>query len=86
MPTMVEIWKAEALEEGLALGEAKGIALGETKGKAEAVIGILEYRFAEIPKALAISILTINDIERLNELFKSAFECDSLESFAELLA
>ncbi len=34
MPTMVEIWQAEAEERGLAIGEQRGLAIGEQRGLA----------------------------------------------------
>ena len=69
--------------EGEAIGEARGEARGKAEGEAKAVLRTLTKRFRVVPETIRERILTITDLNRLEYLADFAFECESLEEFAE---
>lgn len=71
MPTMIQTWYAE------------GKAEGEAEGEAKSIIRILVRKWNRVPKSLQKRILAITDAEKLNELFDIAWDCKSLEEFAQ---
>ena len=73
MPTMVEIWKAEAKAEGKA------------EGKAETVLKFLRARFKKIPKSVENTICKMKDPIALDSWAEHAAVCQSIDEFAEAL-
>jgi hypothetical protein len=67
------------------LGFKKGEAKGEAKGKADALLHVLERRFAGGPPAeLQSAIRTTTDLEQLDRWLDLAIEVPSLDEFQRL--
>ncbi|MDR2170766.1 MAG: hypothetical protein LBP59_11540, partial [Planctomycetaceae bacterium] len=74
---------AKGKAEGISEGKAEGIFEGIAKGKAENIIRILTRRFDKSPSMrLQRQIMSIKDIDKLDELCDFAFDCVSLGEFA----
>ncbi|HVA65512.1 MAG TPA: Rpn family recombination-promoting nuclease/putative transposase, partial [Elusimicrobiota bacterium] len=72
-------------KRGKAEGEAKGKAEGEAKGKADALLHVLERRFARgVSTDLEAFIRAATDLERLDRWLDLAFEAGSLDEFQRL--
>jgi hypothetical protein len=67
------------------VGERKGIKKGKLLGKIETqkanVLRLLEVRFSKVPKRIVTKVSEVADPALLNELFGTAFRCDSLKEF-----
>ncbi|MDR2172012.1 MAG: hypothetical protein LBP59_17850 [Planctomycetaceae bacterium] len=75
--------KAEGKVEGKAEGKAEGRVEGKVEGKAESIIRILTKRFDEsVPMKLQNQIMTVNNIDKLDELFDFAWDCVSIGEFS----
>ncbi|MDR2170494.1 MAG: DUF4351 domain-containing protein, partial [Planctomycetaceae bacterium] len=69
--------------KGINKGKAEGISEGIAKGKAENIIRILTRRFDKSPSMrLQRQIMSVKDIDKLDELCDFAFDCVSLGEFA----
>ncbi|MGL4944455.1 MAG: DUF4351 domain-containing protein [Thermoguttaceae bacterium] len=85
--------KAEGIAVGEARGKAEGIAVGEARGKAEGIaigearkiVRLLNRRFENVPQQLTESLLTIDDLNKLDALFDLAFDCKTLKEFQKAL-
>ncbi|MDR0391483.1 MAG: hypothetical protein LBH59_06230 [Planctomycetaceae bacterium] len=71
-------WLNSRKAEGIAEGEAKGKA----EGKAETIIKILASRLETPPAKLQQQIMSVKDIDKLDELTDFALSCVSLGEFA----
>ena len=77
--------EAKGKAEGKAEGEAKGKAEGEAKGKADALLHVLERRFARgVPTDLEAFIRATTDLERLDRWLDQSIEAGSLDEFQRL--
>ena len=81
MPTLVQKWLAQGMEKGMEKGKAEGEITRETK----AILRTLTKRFHSVPQSLEKQIHAIADLERLEQLADFAFDCTSLDEFAEAL-
>ena len=70
MPTMVQIWKAEGVAEGIAKGT---------------VLAFLRARFKKVPKGIEKAVHAMTDLTALKSLAVHAETCKSLDEFAEAL-
>ncbi|MDR2761762.1 MAG: DUF4351 domain-containing protein [Planctomycetaceae bacterium] len=68
--------------KGIVKGEAKGIAKGKSEARAEDIIRFLTRRFQEPPKKLQRQIMSVHDLEQLDELIDFAATCVSIGEFA----
>ena len=66
--------------------ERIGIQKGMLQSTQEAVLDILETRFAAVPPSLVVAIHEIEDLSLLKQLRKQAIMIDSLEEFENTLA
>ncbi|MDR2172180.1 MAG: DUF4351 domain-containing protein, partial [Planctomycetaceae bacterium] len=74
---------AKGINKGKAEGKAEGISEGKAEGKAENIIRILTRRFDKSPSMrLQRQIMSVKDINKLDELCDFAFDCVSLGEFA----
>ncbi len=58
---------------------------GHQEGRQEAIIAILEARFADVPEGLREAILEIHEADRLQALIRSAATAGDIETFAQNL-
>lgn len=70
---------------GIEKGIQQGIQQGLLQKAREDVIGILETRFAEAPRAIVAAINDIDNLSILNRLLKKTITVNSLEEFSEAL-
>ena len=74
------IW-ATGYESGLTEGESRG----ESRGRAGSIIRFLSRRFRTVPKSVRDKVVSITDLNRLDELTDQAAECQSLAEFTKAL-
>ena len=70
--------REEGREEGMAKGIEKGIEKGMAKGKLEALLLLLENRFAKLPAAVRRKVERINSSQRIDELLLAVLTAKSL--------
>ncbi|MDR2344994.1 MAG: DUF4351 domain-containing protein [Planctomycetaceae bacterium] len=81
-------WNEAAIQgeaRGIEKGEARGIEKGKAIGEANAIIRMLRRRVGEPPARLRNRIMSIQSIDKLDELLDFAFTCVSLGEFATAL-
>ena len=90
MPTLAQMFIDRGIEQGIELGIAQGIEQGIEKGiekgiarETKYILRTLNNRFQSVPKSLEDQVRAITDLERLEHLADFAFECKSLDEFAE---
>jgi hypothetical protein len=71
--------------EGKIEGEIKGKIEGEIKGKIEAILNILEYRKITYLPEQKQQLLAIKDLLKLDQMLKSSFMVDSMDSLLSLI-
>lgn len=76
------IGERRGIKKGLLKGELKG----ELKTQRANVLQLLEMRFSKVPKRVVVKVSELSDSALLKELFKAAFQCDSLKEFESLLS
>ncbi|MDR2344993.1 MAG: DUF4351 domain-containing protein [Planctomycetaceae bacterium] len=81
----IEKGEARGIEKGEARGIEKGKAIGEATGAANAIIRMLRRRVGEPPVRLRNRIMSIQSIDKLDELLDFASTCVSLGEFATAL-
>ena len=79
MPALVEIF----MEKGIKQGIEKGMEKGAIEREAKAILRTLTKRFKAVPAPLEEQVRAIADLERLEKLADFAYDCMSLEEFAE---
>ena len=72
--------------EGRQEGLQEGLQLGALKNTREMVLSTLTDRFRRVPSPITKSLQTINHLEVLKRLLKSAFQCPDLKAFQATLA
>ncbi|MDR1492086.1 MAG: Rpn family recombination-promoting nuclease/putative transposase [Planctomycetaceae bacterium] len=75
----------KGIEQGMERGFEKGIAEGIEKGIAEGILRTLNKRFKRVPKKFEKQILTIANLEKLEELADFAYDCVTLDEFEKAL-
>ena len=63
----------------------EGEAKGKAEGKAESIIHTLTKRIAQPSEELEKNLRAITDLERLDQLFDVALDCQSLGEFESVL-
>ena len=76
--------RAEGEARGRAEGRAEGRARGRVEGKADSIIKLLA-KYGDIPEEVQSKIVTITDINKLDELFDALLNVNSGEEAKELL-
>jgi hypothetical protein len=72
-------------EEGLQRGLQKGRQEGEIHSRRQALLDVLEVRFARIPEGLREALSGVSELDRLEKLLKVAVVCPDLEAFTAVL-
>ncbi len=70
-------------KEGISIGEARGITIGRTEGAALALQDLLEARFGEVPEEVLTAVATIDDVQHLRRLMRTALQIESPEALLE---
>jgi hypothetical protein len=68
-------------EEGLQKGLQKGRQEGEIHSRRQALLDVLEVRFAPLPEGLREALSGVSALDRLERLLKVAVICPDLEAF-----
>ena len=68
-------------EEGLQKGLQKGRQEGEIHSRRQALLDVLEVRFAPLPEGLREALSGVSALDRLERLLKVAVVCPDLEAF-----
>ncbi|MBF0551230.1 MAG: hypothetical protein HQK60_11910 [Deltaproteobacteria bacterium] len=76
-----EVIKEIEYQAGMVEGEAKGELKGMRSKSHQLMIDALKLRFHTLPASIAPSIEEINDMDILDNLFKSAITAVSLDQF-----
>jgi len=66
-------------------GLAKGKVEGKVEGKIEFILDALAFRFGEVPSGVRKKLSGIRDANRLEEVFKTAMNAQSLKEFQKAL-
>ena len=61
----------------------EGIEIGELKGKIQAILALLQFRFVQVPEDIVVELNKRTDLTALQSLFALAYQCKSLDEFAE---
>jgi predicted transposase/invertase (TIGR01784 family) len=87
--SLAEEWIGQGVEQGIEQGIDQGIEQGIERGvlraTREAVLDILETRFATLSSTIAVIIAEIDDLSKLRELRKRALTVSSLAEFQRVL-
>ena len=76
--------EARGRAEGEARGRAEGEARGRVEGKADSIIKLLA-KYGDIPEEVQSKIVTITDINKLDELFDALLNVNSEEEAKEFI-
>ena len=60
-------------------GIEQGIEQGETRAKQAAVLKLLQFRFNDVPEAVANQVTLIRNLSRLDSLFEEVWEATTLD-------
>ena len=83
---LAESFREEFIEQGIKQGIEQGIEQGGRERAIEDLLDVLEIRFAlAASDSLAARIGTLDDVQRLKQLFRAAIQVPSLEAFRLLL-
>ena len=74
----------ELLDEEFNKGRAEGEARGRVEGKADSIIKLLA-KYGDIPEEVQSKIVTITDINKLDELFDALLDVNSEEEAKEFI-
>ena len=77
--------KEEGIKEGIKEGMKEGEKKGEIKGEQDDVIEALKVRFNKVPEEIKNLVRTIEDLDKLSFLHRSAITIESMEAFSKLL-
>ncbi len=72
-------------QKGHQEGRQEGHQKGRQEGQQEAIIAILQARFADVPEWLREAILEIHEADRLQALIRNAATAGDIETFAQNL-
>jgi predicted transposase YdaD len=75
--TLAERFRQEGHQEGRQAGRQEG----EIHSRRQALLDVLEVRFAPIPEGLREALSGVSELDRLEKLLKVAVICPDLESF-----
>jgi hypothetical protein len=73
--------RQEGREEGRQAGWREGWQRAEVHSRRQALIGVLEARFGDIPTGLVEALARVSDVPKLESLLKHAAVCADLEAF-----
>ena len=76
--------RAEGEARGRAEGRAEGEARGRAEGKADSIIKLLA-KYGDIPEEVQSKIVTITDINKLDEVFDALLNVNSEEEAKEFI-
>jgi len=76
-PTMVEIWKAEGMQQGIIEGEAK---VGR-----HMVLAVLRARFGRVPNEVEQAVHAMSDPIALESWAVQTATCQTIEEFVQVL-
>jgi hypothetical protein len=79
--TLADRIREEGLQKGLQTGLQKGRQEGEIHSRRQALLDVLEVRFAPLPEGLREALSGVSELDRLEKLLKVAVICPDLESF-----
>jgi hypothetical protein len=74
--------RQEGREEGRQAGWQEGWQRSEVHSRRQALIGVLEARFGDIPAGLVEASARVSDVPKLESLLKHAAVCADLEAFS----
>jgi len=75
--TLAERFRQEGHQEGRQAGRQEG----EIHSRRQALLDVLEVRFAPIPEGLREALSGVSELDRLEKLLKVAVICPDLEAF-----
>ena len=76
----------QGIEQGIERGIEKGIEKGVEQGLRESILAVLETRFGlPAPHPLTARIETIDNVQRLKALLRTAVQVSGLDAFGQLL-
>ena len=74
------------LQQGIEQGIEQGIKQGERRNAVKSILNVLDVRFrVGAEQTLKLSLEGIEDLERLDQLLRTAAEVENLESFMHTL-
>ena len=76
-----EIGRKEGLEQGL----EKGMEKGEHRGKRDAVLGVIEERFDQVPTAVTDLVSEVTDEGKLDAMLSAAARAQTVEQLGRML-
>ncbi len=90
-PSIVEYLAPQAHEsgkaEGLEQGKAEGLEQGKTEGTRKHILEILEIQYGDdIAQDFKESIESIDDLQRLEELFRAALQAENDDEFKKVIS
>jgi len=71
-----------AMKEGREEGRKEGLQQGRQEERQKMILELLELRFGDVPKGLAESVRAMYQTRRLEDLFRTAATCVSMEAFS----
>jgi predicted transposase YdaD len=83
--TLADRIREEGLQKGLQKGRQEGRQEGEIHSRRQALLDVLELRFAPIPEGLREALSGVSELGRLEKLLKVAVVCPDLEAFASTI-
>ena len=78
---MAETIQKGIIQEGIEIGEGRG----RITEKINAIQKLLRFRFSQIPNEIADDLNSRTDLIALDSLFEVAFQCKSIDEFADAL-
>ncbi|MDR1494326.1 MAG: DUF4351 domain-containing protein, partial [Planctomycetaceae bacterium] len=75
----------QGIEQGIEKGIEQGIEKGIEQGIKQAILRTLSKRFKGVPSKIEKRILSIADLEKLEELADFAYDCVTLGEFEKAL-
>ena len=75
----------QGLEKGMEKGMEKGLQEGEHRGKRDAVLGVIEERFDQVPTAVTDLVSEVTDEEKLDAMLSAAVRAQTVEQLGRML-
>ena len=76
---MIEEIKDSYILEGIEIGEARG----GLKYRIQDILALLQFRFVHVPEGIVVELNKRTDLIALQSLFALAYQCDTLDEFAD---
>ena len=85
-PSIIEYWTEQAAAEAHQQGLQQGLQQGVIENTREKILETLELRLqSDAAQTFKPILEEIDDLQRLNELFRAAIQADSPEAFRQAL-